>query len=35
MGLISTEKKFTTPFNPVSFISLVVKVFETLLKHSA
>ena len=35
MGLKSTEKKFTIPFNPVFFILLIVKSFETLPKNSA
>ena len=35
-GLNSTEKKFTTPFNPgFFFILLIVKFSETLPKHSA
>ena len=33
--LKSTEKNFTTPFNPVFFsILLIVKFFEILPKHS-
>ena len=36
IGLKSTEKKFTTPFNPVFFlILLIVKFFEILPKHGA
>ena len=35
MGLKSTEKKFTTPFNPILFILSIVKSFEILPKHSA
>ena len=32
----STEKKLTTPVNPVFFFRLIiVKSFETLPKHSA
>ena len=34
IGLKSTEKNFTTPFNPVFFILLIVKSFETSPKHS-
>ena len=34
IGLKSTEKNFTLPFNPVFFI-LIVKSFEILPKHSA
>ena len=34
MGLIATEKNFTTYFNPVFFILLIVKSSETLPKHS-
>ena len=32
--LKSTEKNFTTPFNLVFFILLIVKSFEMLRKHS-
>ena len=35
IGLKSTEKKITTPLNPVFFILIIVKSFETLPKHSA
>ena len=35
IGLKSTEKIFTTPFNPAFFILLIVKSFEILPKHSA
>ena len=35
IGLKSTEKNFATPFNPVFFILLIVKSFDTLPKHSA
>ena len=35
MGLKSTEQKITNPFNPVFFILLIAKFFETLPKHSA
>ena len=34
IGLKSTEKKFTLPFNPAFFILILVKSFETLPKHS-
>ena len=34
MGLKSIEKKFTTPFNPVFLILLIVTSFETLPKNS-
>ena len=34
MGLKSTEKNFTLPFNPVFFILLIAKSFEILPKHS-
>ena len=34
IGLKSTEKKITTPFNPTFFIVLNVKSFETLPKYS-
>ena len=34
VGLKSTEKSFTIPFNPVFFILLIVKSFEILPKHS-
>ena len=34
IGLKSTEKKITTPFNPVFLILLIVKSFETLPKHN-
>ena len=34
IGLKSTEKNFTTPFNPVFFILLIIKSFETLPKRS-
>ena len=35
VGLKSSEKKFTTPFNPVFFfILLTVKSFEILPEHS-
>ena len=33
--LKAAEKKIKTPFNPVFFILLIVKSFETLPKHSA
>ena len=33
IGLKSTEKNFTTPFDPVFFILLIVNSFETLPKH--
>ena len=32
--LLSTGLKFTTPVNPVFFILLIVRSFETLPKHS-
>ena len=35
IGLKSTEKKFTTPSNPVFVILLIAKSFETLPNHSA
>ena len=31
----STEKKFTTPFNPVFFMLSIIKSFQILPKHSA
>ena len=34
IGLKSTKKGFTIPFNPVFFILLIVKSFEILPKHS-
>ena len=35
IGLKSTEKNFTLPFNPVFFfVLLIVKYFEILPKHS-
>ena len=33
IGLKSSEKNFTLPFNPVFFILLTVKSFEILPKH--
>ena len=35
IGLKSTKKKITTPFNPVFFILLIEISFETLTKRSA
>ena len=34
IALQSTEKILKTPFNPVFFILLIVKVFEMLPKHN-
>ena len=35
IALKPTEKNFTTPFNPVFLILLIIKSSETLPKHSA
>ena len=35
IGLKSAERKFTLYFNPAFFISITLKSFEILPKHSA
>ena len=34
IGLKSSEKILTTPFNPFLLILLIIKPFETSLKHN-